>query len=239
MKHTAWAGMWSLANPKDATAMAKSVGLQSVSIMGNDFSDHRRPSDFEWDDRAETLARHMLNDGIGVGFTTWIMPHRRFIEGMADVLVPLCAKYPIDHLMLDAEEPWTQARERLDYDDAASMLAENLIDLPTELFLTGIVYCVKGKLTPLAGICGVGIPQTYTTTRNKHNAQRLMDFAKRRWVGDLEITMHPGLAAYRQSSDTLTRQLRSVAADAPVFWWHLGHIYGDEMVQDAIRRTGE
>jgi hypothetical protein len=199
--------------------------------------------------KVRELADRCTAVGVVANITSWMMPFTSYIQEAAEILVPLCAYCGSEELILDAEEPWTQARGGLDYDEAAGLLASELVPLTCLLGMTGIGYASERKLDPLAGICRVGIPQAYATNRARGLPLARISNVIQLWRPRFELdTIHGGLAAYRQDGQddvpgagseicAGVREAAEAGCDTVVYW-AMRHIRSSREVTEAIRDLG-
>lgn len=245
----AWCGPKALANPKDTVKFAVAHSIDRLDIMVNDHSKFREPHRFSdrtyQSEKVIGLASHANTAGLSVHLTSWIMPHERYIEAAANYLIPLARNTLAQSLILDAEEPWTQAKQRMRYADAVSCFADHFEKLPCQVGLTGIGYASIDKLGPLADVCRYGVPQAYATNRVGGLQLDRIDDVIRRWKAafpSLEIVA--GLAAYRQDGQddipgagSEIRTAASLAASEgcdTVIYWSMRHIQANPDVARAI-----
>lgn len=249
----AWTAAATLRNPEANVKAAAAMRLDRLDVMVADHSACRDPMRFSArpsrgrraaaiDDLlrvGEACARH----GVGLGLTTWVMPHENYLDGMAgylfDAVEALDSVCPVTRIILDAEEPWTQARERMSFTAAGARLGRLLGPLQVEPYavsigLTGIGYARESALDPLAAWCDFAVPQVYATTRNKLDPRTSPRKFATRWTEMFERKeIAIGLPAYRQAQGAMGKALagaREVAADPnsaacnEVIYWSLAFL---------------
>lgn len=219
----AWAGSSSLSNPERDTDFAKRIGINRLDIIVNDHSALRKPTHFDLrsEDRIIRLAQHCHDRGIAVHLMTWTMPHPEYIKGMGRMLPDLAKEVRAVSVVLDGEEPQTQAVKangrryrRKDYDASAQLLElevmERLHAHGIRMGLTGIRYAPVSPLAYLAAICDYWLSQAYATNTSGANPKTVCASAQRLWEGKFGKSWrayHPGMepdhpsaiAAYRQT----------------------------------------
>jgi len=246
----AWAGWATMASDtavRRNIAVATNVGLSRLDIIINDHSVARasRPYDTYSQNRIVALCKAANDAGLAVHITTWVMPHRAYIERMGLEMHELAERAKIESVVLDAEEPWTLARAPMPWVDAADLVKTSMGQI--RWGVTGIGYASPTKLGPLVRRAAYGLPQCYAT--NSATSARPEDAAPRyvaRWreVFDLDEVV-VGLAAYNQrgisghnvesSIRAAYQGARTVAPSADVSWWSLSAIRNDVTVQKAVR----
>ncbi len=246
----AWAGWASMANDaavKRNIAVATKVGLTRLDVIINDHSASRSPRlyDTYLQNRIVALCKAAHDAGLEVHVTSWVMPHRAYIERMALELRKIAERAKITSFTLDAEEPWTLARSPMPWLEAAELVKGSLADL--RWGVTGIGYASPTKLGPLIRRAAYALPQCYAT--NNPNSARPEDTAPRyvaRWreVFDVDNVV-VGLAVYNQrgipghSVESAIRAAyqgaRSVAPGSDISWWSLSAIRTDVTVQKAVK----
>jgi hypothetical protein len=235
----AWAGRASMRTPTAITrsiAFARSIGLGRLDVIVNDHSKARAPRAFDTYPRAEivALADEANAAGMHVHLMTWIMPHPSYIAQAADVLRELVDDCGAHSVMLDAEEPWTLATQRMPYDKAAELVGDRFDGV--RLGVTGIGYADADKLGPLARECDYLVPQCYSTSSSRLDPGTVVPKFAGRWRrvfgADREIVV--GLAGYRQTGiagytpeAALRAAFAGAEADAEareVVYWSLGQL---------------
>lgn len=246
----AWAGWSSMVNDaavRRAISAATKVGLTRLDVIINDHSKSRasRVYDTYSQKRIVALCKAADDAGLEVHVTTWVMPHRAYIERMGLELHEIAERAPITSFVLDAEEPWTLARSPLPWLEAADTV-KAAMGLH-RWGVTGIGYASPTKLGPLVHRAAYGIPQCYST--NNPKSPRPEDAAVRlvaRWrevfgIDDVVV----GLACYNQRGipgHTVESAIRAayqgsraVAPGSDISWWSLSAIRNDVTVQRAVR----
>lgn len=252
----AWAGSSLLADPKRNVLAAQAAKLDELHLMIADHSAWRREHAFA--DRPEKgrraaavtdlvkVGRVCREAGISLGLTTWVMPHERYTEGLGIYLTESVRRLyaegcPAIEIILDAEEPWTQAVDAgpRRWNTAADQLRAALAPLrrrPYEvrIGITGIGYAREPALDPLASWCDFAVPQVYATTGNKLDPRRSPKIFADRWTRAFERKeLAIGLPAYRQGKGMMTAAIdgaREVAQDPNsaevdrVIYWSLAQI---------------
>ena len=247
----AWCGLASLANPERDVAFAKSIGLNRLDIIINDHSASRLPRAFDHRDTQKivTLARMARDAGIEVHLMSWLMPHRLYISQAAARIPELVERTGAKSVMWDAEEPWTLAKNRMPYADAAAHLGDMFADFDFEMGVTGIRYVSTAKLKPLVDVCDYVTPQCYATSTSKADPSTVVTRGVELWrkkFGD-RPRMVPGLAAYRQTGikgHTVASAMTACLDDAydhasEVVFWGLNSIRKSPQVAGVIRRLSE
>jgi len=249
MKISAWAGNASLNNPERDVAFATSIGLTRLDVIVNDHSGWREPHDFTMRKEAkiEKLVKLAQAAGLEVHFMSWIMPHRQYVEGAAEQLVPLCNRLGITSLQWDAEEPWMKATDAMAYPDAAKLIAEKFKGLDCPMGVNGIGYASATKFGPLADVCEYVVPQCYATSSNTLDPTTCVPKFVRRYRSKFGVNkpVQVGLAAYRQPPKGFTTEAAMAASfgsaeaiegcDA-VIYWSLGWIRKTPSVAAAIKK---
>lgn len=249
----AWVGSSLLADPARTVQAAASAKLDEIHFMVADHSAWRTPHAFI--DRPEKgrrvasiskiveIARLCAEHKITLSLTTWVMPHRRYIEGLGLYFAALARELksvaPLTEIILDAEEPWTLAEGagRRAWGTAAANLRAVLAPLQADgvrVGLTGIGYARESALDPLAAWCDFAVPQVYATRDNGLDPRKGPKSFADRWTRKFERReIAIGLAAYKQGAGMMSAALagaREVAADPNsascrrVIYWSLPHI---------------
>ncbi len=245
----AWAGWSSMVNDaaiRRNLAMATKVGLSRLDVIINDHSVARapRPYDTYSPSRIVALCKAASDAGLDVHITTWVMPHRAYIERMGLELHEIVARTKIASVTLDTEEPWTLARSPMGWLEAAELVKASMGEI--RWGVTAIGFASATKLGPLVKRAAYGLPQCYAT--NNPETARPEDVAPRyvkRWreaFGIEEIVV--GLAAYNQRGipgHTVESAIRAayqgaraIAPGSDVSWWSLSAIRNDVTVQKAV-----
>lgn len=211
----AWTGSSSMASPRairDAVNFAKAVGLGRLDVIVNDHSAWRAPTRFTTYPTVKIVA--LVHDaraaGLDVHLMSWVMPHRDYLLGARDALLPLLERTGASSLQFDAEEPWTQATKPMPYGDAAELVralfprAQTMEDeLNVMVGVNAIGYAPAEKVGPLLSVADYVVPQCYSTSTSKLDPSTVVARLMRRWrkVFTFKPTCNfvVGLAAYRQS----------------------------------------
>ena len=198
-----WVTRSALQDPPGFVAAMKRARVGWVSIMCNDFSGDRGPSEFWTHDPAKivALADACHDAGIEVTLTSWAMPHRSFIEAATGQLLPLIAACRATLLVWDAEEPWVRATNAMRKDDAAALIGELFDGVP--MGMTGIVYASEPDLRGLATVCPTWLPQAYAIEGGELQPNKAVDRALEQWrakFGEPDRWIM-GLAAWNQPPD--------------------------------------
>lgn len=238
----AWIQNSLIGEPDRAVDLMKRGGFNSASLVTNDFSKNRGPTEYWTRDlaRLANMADACHAAGIEVTLTTWVMPHDVFVDGMLEQLPEIIDATGATRLYLDAEEPWNAATGEFDREVAAWEIGSGLGDI-VELALSAIVYCPEVEILPLAGICPVYSPQAYSTIANDLDPHTGVTKARDRWVakfGEPEC-WSMGLAAYKLPipPDPYMQppidQCRALEIE-DVCYWDLGQAADDEDRLDFI-----
>lgn len=206
----AWVGAGSFRTNSGATAtldFAAKLGLGRLDVICNDHSAKRKPQSFgTWNkSRLETFCRMAVDRGFEVHLMTWCMPHDVYLNGMVEQMSELYAKCRASSVQLDAEEPWTNARRPLPYDDAAKIVIDGFGRENVPYGVTGIGWASSKKLGPLMAGAAYGVPQCYSTARNNLNPKTSTSFLVGLWrkrfprPPENPLPLVIGLAGYRQS----------------------------------------
>ncbi len=253
-----WVGGKSLRHPgASVDAMLKS-NINRAVVICDDHSRERaelpayalRP---EGADAIVGFSQRCLGAGIEPALMWWPMPHEGYIRSAAEVLVPLADRCKATAIEADAEEPYTQAKNPMPYDEAAELIAELLRrEIRTGASLArprvganAIGYTPPKIFGPLAKVCDYTTIQGYLTS-----TQQIFDApAKffRRWEKEFGVTPQNvvmGLAGYRQSGirgHSPTTAVRhsldstiSVGVRSVCYWW-LQSILANEEVARVVR----
>lgn len=195
MEYEAWCGS---APPESELKLAKRIGLTGLHVMVNDHSKSRDPRAFSMAPRSRLVetAKRIHGHGLAVHFTTWCMPHAPYLAGLMAQMQDIAWQVGAATIMLDAEEPWINARRPMKYAEAAAMLAEGML-MPWGV--TGIGWTSIPKVGPLAAAANYAIPQVYCTAKNTLNPRTAPGGFERRYydkLGAYHVDM--GLAGYSQ-----------------------------------------
>jgi hypothetical protein len=249
----AWAGAATIRNPLPNIRAAKAMKLDDLHVMVADHSAWRTEHAFS--DRPAkgrraaaiddlvAVGRVCAQHDIGLGLTTWIMPHTRYVASCAHYLTAaveaLAGVCPVTSIILDAEEPWTKATGGVSWNRAGDQLGQLLAPLqarPHEIRigLTGIGYAREAALDPLAEWCDFGNPQVYATKDNGLDPRKSPKFFADRWTKAFETKkLVIGLPAYNQAPGMMTAAIegvREVARDTmtaevdEVVYWSLAQL---------------
>lgn len=249
----AWAGLSSMASPvaiKRDVGFARWLGLSRLDVIVNDDSGERDPIPYRTYTRSnvEALCNAAREAGLAVHLMTWIMPHREYIEGAAEVLTRLAEDVGAESIVFDAEEPWTLARKRLHWTEAAALIEDAFAG--KRLGVTGIGYAAAEKLGPLARVCDYLVPQCYATASNADDGIEpgtvVARFANRwRRVFGADRPIVAGLAGYRQvgipghtPATALRAAFNGAESDPEIreaVYWSLGQIRANAAVARTIR----
>ena len=226
--------------------LADELGLTRLDVIVNDHSGSRQPRVFSTynKSRIEALCKRANDQGIEIHLMSWWMPHASYIHEGAKQLVDLVDRCGARSVMLDAEEPWTQARRRMDWDDAAALTAQELREITWGV--TGIGYAPTDKLKPLVELADYMVPQCYSTSRNSLDPATAAPKLCGRWrrvFGDRPLVI--GLAGYRQKGRigyTKDRFMTTAYAAAKsqhptdIVYWSLRHIRSSHTTSKIIRK---
>ncbi len=197
-------------------AKLKAAGVSSANLMLNDFATARGPVPFKTYsvNRIVEFAKRCRDAGMTVDLTTWVMPHQQFITGMGTQLPEMLDACDARRLWLDAEEPWTQAKDPLDRAEAANLIADAM---PAEypLVLSAIGYARAETIGPLAKRCEIWSPQAYATTSNNAEPAKLINSSLAHWktaFGKPRQGWVMGLAAYKQPDPPASAMAKAIEA---------------------------
>lgn len=245
----AWCGSATIASPstiKRDVAFAAELGLRRLDVMVNDFSKARteRPFSIYTREKIVALCDAANERGLEVNLTSWLMPHASFIRQASDVLTELVLDTHAASVIFDAEEPWTQAKNPMTYENAAALVDDECSN-KFKWGTTGIGYADKFKLGPLVRRGSFMVPQCYTTSSSGLDPARGPADLIKRWrsaFGDREVVC--GLASYRQSGIpgyTIDAALRAAYYSAEgsgvgdIVYWSLSAIRTVSQVAKTIR----
>lgn len=246
-----WTGRASLRNPERDVQLCLRNNIRRLDVIVNDHSAARKERDFTIFDeqRIRRLVTLAKASGLDVHFMSWVMPHERYIEQAAEVLVPLCNDLGVSSLQWDAEEPWTRAEDHMGHADAARRIADSFSGLQCEMGVNGIGYTPVDKFGPLHEICAYVVPQCYSTATSGMKPTEVVPRCVRRWrkvFGDKRTAI--GLAAYKQggiSGHTIESAMRAAYAGAEaiegvdtVIYWSLSSVRRNSEVARVIRSLG-
>ncbi len=223
-----WVRSAALSTPKQTAEQIAEIGFTSANLMINDFAKFRSPSPFSTYNttKIETLCKALGDRGVAVDLTTWVMPHEPFIAGMAAKLPALLERCGARRLWLDAEEPWNQAKQPLEYTTAAELIREAIpAEFPMVLSAIGFA---KSSAQPLARICDFWSPQAYSTTNpGSANPSTIVADSMKVWserFGRPRRGWIMGLAAYAQPQPASSRmslpmaQVMAAGVGEVCFW---------------------
>lgn len=243
----AWAGSSSLRNPIRDVDFCKNHNINRIDIIVNDHSAWREPKDFTLrnDSKLVRLADLAHRAGIEVHLMSWCMPHEKYIVQSAEKLIPLAKLMNAKSIQWDAEEPWTKARKRLPYEEAATILKESFEKLHCDMGVNGIGYASGNKLGPLISICDYAVPQAYATAKNGMHPKKSPQKFHNRWRDKFGKPIVMGLAAYRQKGISGHTQAQAIAAGIEgtnalgtvdtVIYWSLYHIRKNKEIAGAVK----
>lgn len=246
---SAWAGTGSMSSPSavaSAVAFAKSIGLKRLDVIVNDHSKWRAARDFDTYpiDRITRLADAVVNAGIELHFMSWLMPHAKYIDQAADVLVPLVQRTQARSIVWDCEEPWTQAARPMNYAAAADLVRGAFGGIMQGV--TGIGYASKAKLGPICAGADYLVPQAYSTSSSGLDPATVVPQFVARWRNTFPgKPVVAGLAAYRQTGikgytaeSALRAAFGGAKADPQIrtaIYWSLAQIRDSSVATKTIR----
>jgi len=246
---SAWAGASSMTSAQTArehVAFAKSIGLKRLDVIVNDHAAWRDPSDFTTYDvgKIETLANAVTAAGMELHLMSWLMPHMRYVDGAARILIPLISRTGALSVVWDCEEPWTQARQALGYETAAGRVAAAFAGVRQGV--TGIGYAPTNKLGPICERADYLVPQCYSTSTSGLDPATVVPKFASRWRAVFPgKPLAIGLAAYRQtgiSGYTAESALRAAYGGAVAdlsarvaIYWSLRQIRSSTAVTKTLR----
>jgi hypothetical protein len=199
----AWVTSSCFEDPEGTIAKLKAAGIAVAVFMLNDYfgETHRAAEEFRTFnvDKIKAMAAACHAAGIPVHATTWVMPHQCFVDGLRATLPDLLEAIGCTLLILDAEEPWTQAEGSFDYESAAQQIS---LVFP-RLGLSGI-GSAESELIPLAKYCVIWGPQAYATIDSQATPGGVAPYSYNCWMtrfGPPREGWVMGLAAYDQASN--------------------------------------
>ncbi len=243
----AWAGSSSLRNPTRDVDFCKEHNINRIDVIVNDHSAWREPKDFTLrnDVKLVRLADLAHQVGIEVHLMSWCMPHEKYIVQSAEQLIPLAKLMNAKSIQWDAEEPWTKARKRLPYKEAATILKESFENLHCDMGVNGIGYASVHKLGPLISICSYAVPQAYATVKNGMHPKKAPQQFHNRWRDKFSKPIVMGLAAYRQKGIVGHTQAQAITAGVEgtnalgtvdtIIYWSLYHIRKNKEIAGAVK----
>jgi hypothetical protein len=196
----AWCGTASLANPARDVDFAVEHRINRLDIVVNDFAKSRAPQQFTMRDtkKIQKLCELARKKGVEIHLMSWIMPHKAFIDRAAQLLVPVCNDVGAASLQWDAEEPWTQAKDRMQYSDAADRIADRFSGLTCRMGITARGFAEAPKVGPLVAICDYTLPQAYSTATSGVEPGAGQKRIYRHYEAKFGKPITMGLAAYSQ-----------------------------------------
>lgn len=244
-----WAGRSSIRRGQKDIDFCLEHGINRIDLIVNEHSSWRAERDFDTYDLADILdfCKLVNKAGIELHFMSWIMPHANYITQAADTLIHLCEETGAKSLQWDAEEPWTLAKNPMDYESAAELIAEKFENLSCEMGANGIGYTPRHKFGPLAKVCDYIVPQCYSTSTSGIAPHDVVPRLHRRWKKVFNHERHAiGLAAYRQTGikgyKTVDSAMRTALAGAQalegvdtVIYWSLASIRRTRAVRNFIK----
>lgn len=173
----AWTGMNCLNNPTRAITLAKNANINHLDIMINDGSKGGLTSFHIYKNKDVILkvVKQLQDAGLTVSFTTWVLPNEEWINGIKNVIVPLCNEANVTELCFDLEEAWiTPQKNSKDLPTVIkraywSQLLQNATKwsgLLCKTSVTNIVYTNFEVLNPVLSWVDRIIPQCYSTVLN-------------------------------------------------------------------------
>lgn len=242
-----WTGLRSLgANAAPDVAFCRAHNINRLDVFVNSLHPHDHAFHIHNVDEIADLCQRAQDAGMSVHLTSWIEPFPAFIDAAAEQLIPLAERVGAESLVWDAEEPWNR-HEDVDYEQAASAVAEAFASLSCPMSVSGIINTRASRFGPLAAVCDVLVPQCYATSRNNLDPRSIVARGVARWRETFgrERSFIVGLAGYRQSEvhgmstrEAMIASLVDVAALAPkvdtVSYWSLGSIRRAPAVADLI-----
>ena len=230
-------------------AFAKKLGLGRLDVIVNDHSAHRMPRDFGTynKSRITALCKRAVEEGFAVHLMTWCMPHENYIRQLGTQLTDLLGECGAQSIQLDAEEPWTNARKPMNWEEAGALMAEVLDPVP--FGVTGIGYASTKKLGPLVRRAAYMVPQCYSTAKNKLNPVTACPGLVDRWrrkFGDRDVVV--GLAGYRQQGRPgytkdrfMTTAFDAATSTKPtdIVYWSLRHVRGSRSTANIIQKLAQ
>jgi hypothetical protein len=247
-----WTGRASLNNPERDVQLCLVNNIRRLDVIVNDHSASRAERDFGLfkESKIRKLVELAKVNNLDVHFMSWVMPHESYIEQAAEMLVPLCNDLGVSSLQWDAEEPWTKAKNPMDYGKAAKKIADEFALLDCPMGVNGIGYTPVKKFGPLHEMCDYVVPQCYSTSTSGMKPTTVVPKCVRRWhkVFGKDKAMAIGLAAYRQNGiagHSVESAMRSAFAGAEaiegvdtVIYWSLSSVRTNSTVAKVIRELG-
>jgi hypothetical protein len=237
----AWVTSSCFDDPEGTVADLEAAGIAVAVLVLNDYfgEDHRAAEDF-WTfdvDEIKAMAAACHAAGIVVHAMTWVMPHQCFVDGLLEQLPPLLKDIGCKLLVLDAEEPWTQATGSFSYAAAAQQIATVF----PRLALSGIGGA-ESELTELARRCAVWSPQAYATKTSQATPGGVVPYCINCWSeawGEPVEGWVMGLAGYKQADDAVSTMQPPIdditaAGITDVCYWTLRSIHEDPDVVEFV-----
>lgn len=255
-------GAWAAKPTRADLELAASIGLQRIDLVCNDHAADRDPTALRLFAGVSEDAKAATALGLDVHLTSWVMPHEQFLDDGLTRLRALADECGASSIMLDAEEPWTQAHKPMAYDEASDVVAEHLEGI--EWGVTAIGYAEMSEVGPLLARACYGCPQAYVVAPRDASSKQLGLDGIPRVLGHWSALGKPlvvGLAAYRQADIeyrgrmlTVEQAMRSSVYQAThstgtgftmarttgtVLFWSLRQIAASHQVQRAIAALTE
>lgn len=207
---------------------AVAEGVTGLNLMVHDASAMRDSSSrFAPDHGTDDACRRIVDAGLELELTAWIMPHRDYLAAACDWLTHATVDHGARVVWWDAEEPWTQARGGLDPAAAA-----DLIDLAgAREGVSGIGYAPK-SLDPLLARADLVAPQAYATTREGSLSHARIPGVLSGWrkrAPHAEVV--PALAGYSQGPNGLGLAWAAAGRPARIQIWALRHLVGRSLLR--------
>ena len=213
-------GAWCRRPSAAEISTAPKLGVQRLHLMVNDHSADRGPTPFRLDDRAREYAARIVDAGIELHITSWIMPHVEFLTAGCAELVQLAIDSGAHSIEWDAEEPWTRAVGGMRHADAAALM---------QLYgsregVTGIGYADRDALQPLTLRAAYVTPQAYVTRTSGLRLDGIPRILARWEAMSGSATVIPALAAYRQDRGGPVDAWQAAGKPETVVLWALRHL---------------
>ena len=214
----AWAGLDDIRNPERTVATALALGLDAVHIIVNDHAKQRLPPSGPLGPTGYpsadivALAGACHAAGLEVHLMSWMTPHADYTRVVCSRLVSLAVACRAKSVVLDLEEPQTQARlSRLRrvplsrYAEHAREVLDLLIaplrGLGVEVGFTAIRYADAARVGPIAAHCDYGLVQAYATKSSGADPLTVVALGVAAWRKRFgaALPIRIALAAYRQA----------------------------------------